>query len=761
MKKNILLWFLLFSFALNAQVEYELSACSDNQTATFNLTIYESDILGGQNPFLFIFSYHLSETDAFNNINEIQDPQQFTADSGDVFIRKTSLDNNSFDISVLFLTVDSNPIAYPAELEFCDPMGLPIYSLSEAIPQITNGNPNVNVQFFEMYSDAELGINPTEQAYVPLINPGEQVLYARVREIYTGCFSITTLLLKTQICDINCNPPTDIEVVEMADTIAQINWSNNASMGVVYSKISIRPYGEPIDENNIIYGQYYDTYVFTGLTVGECYSVNVKTVCDVGTESEWSETYDFCVLGCDNIGYCPESLTMIAFYDENGNGVKDESEWFFNQGHFVYQINDSGNDLYGYSWNNGTFILYENNENSSYDIQYIINPQYASVYSCSTTYIDISLPDNSGNTTIYFPVTATPFTDASANIFGSPPRPGFNYTNTVMVRNEGTQAISNYSVNFTKDPLVTILNVSEPGAVIDENGFYVEMTNLLPFQTKYITVTMQVPIIPTVNLGDILTNSVSLVAANDENESNNIFSNSQVVVGSFDPNDKAESHGGRVALDTFTQDDYLFYTVRFENTGTANAEFVRITDTLSDDLDENTFEMLDASHTVNTRREGSLVTWIFPFIDLPPTSVDEQGSQGFVFFRIKPKTGYDVGDIITNTAEIYFDYNPAIITNTVETAFVETLNLSHFQKGTEIIIAPNPASELTVVYLSDITEQIDDVAVYDISGKKVLGFSHVNNSTFLINTNQLVSGFYFIEVKFLSGDKTIKKLQIR
>ncbi|MDY0089704.1 MAG: T9SS type A sorting domain-containing protein [Flavobacteriaceae bacterium] len=761
MKKIILLWFLLFSFALNAQVEYELSACSDNQTATFNLTIYESDILGGQSPFLFNFSYHLSETDAFNNVNEIQDPQQFTADSGDVFVRKTSLDNNSFDISVLFLTVDSNPMAYPAELEFCDPMGLPIYSLSEAIPQITNGNPNVTVQFFEMFSDAEIAINPTEEAYVPLINPGEQVLYARVWDIYTGCFSITTVLLKTQICDINCNPPTDIEVVEMADTIAQINWSNNASIGVIYSKISIRPYGEPIDENNIIYGQYYDTYVFTGLTVGECYSVNVKTVCDIGTESEWSETYDFCVLGCDNIGYCPESLTMIAFYDENGNGVKDESEWFFNQGHFVYQINDSGNDLYGYSWNNGAFILYENNENSSYDIQYIINPQYASVYSCSTTYTDISLPDNSGNTTIYFPVTATPFTDASVNIFGSPPRPGFNYTNTVMVRNEGTQAISNYSVNFTKDPLVTILNVSEPGAVTEENGFHVNLENLLPLQTKYITVTMQVPVIPTVNLGGILTNSVSLVAENDENESNNTFSNSQVVVGSFDPNDKAESHGGRVALDTFTQDDYLFYTVRFENTGTANAEFVRITDTLSDDLDENTFEMLDASHTVNTRREGSLVTWIFPFIDLPPTSVDEQGSQGFVFFRIKPKTGYDVGDIITNTAEIYFDYNPAIITNMVETAFVETLNLSHFQKGTEIIIAPNPASELTVVYLSDITEQIDDVAVYDISGKKVLSFSHVNNSTFLINTNQLVSGFYFIEVKLLSGNKTAKKLQIK
>ena len=96
----------------------------------------------------------------------------------------------------------------------------------------------------------------------------------------------------------------------------------------------------------------------------------------------------------------------------------------------------------------------------------------------------------------------------------------------------------------------------------------------------------------------------------------------------------------------FTSNDYLYYTIRFENTGTANAEFIRVEDVLNTDLDEATFEMLDASHAVNTRRENNELTWHFYNIDLPPTVTHPNESHGYVHFRIKPKAGYALGDAI-------------------------------------------------------------------------------------------------------------------
>jgi hypothetical protein len=38
---------------------------------------------------------------------------------------------------------------------------------------------------------------------------------------------------------------------------------------------------------------------------------------------------------------------------------------------------------------------------------------------------------------------------------------------------------------------------------------------------------------------------------------------SQVVIGSYDPNDKMEAHGETTINNPFTADDYLYYTILF------------------------------------------------------------------------------------------------------------------------------------------------------------------------------------------------------
>jgi hypothetical protein len=60
------------------------------------------------------------------------------------------------------------------------------------------------------------------------------------------------------------------------------------------------------------------------------------------------------------------------------------------------------------------------------------------------------------------------------------------------------------------------------------------------------------------------------------------------------------------------------------------------------------------------------------------------------------KPGFAVGDIVPNTASIYFDTNPAIITNTFTTEFTAALANASF--GFEnFVLYPNPTNSFMVL----------------------------------------------------------------
>ena len=64
------------------------------------------------------------------------------------------------------------------------------------------------------------------------------------------------------------------------------------------------------------------------------------------------------------------------------------------------------------------------------------------------------------------------------------------------------------------------------------------------------------------------------------------------------------------------------------------------------------------------RDENRNMRFLFPGIMLPDSLTDPVGSQGFVTYRVMPLLNLAPGTVIENTGEIYFDLNPAIITNT-------------------------------------------------------------------------------------------------
>jgi fimbrial isopeptide formation D2 family protein len=307
---------------------------------------------------------------------------------------------------------------------------------------------------------------------------------------------------------------------------------------------------------------------------------------------------------------------------------------------------------------------------------------------------------------------------------------------------------------------VTITSTLPSATTTTSNGFSINYTNLLPGQMETILVNMNVAAIPTVNLGDVLTHNVAITSSETEaNYTNNTFTSVQTVVGSYDPNDKTEARGSNVQIGQFTQNDYLFYTIRFQNSGTASAETVRIEDTLESEFDFASIRMVSASHNYTIQRINNKVVWTFDYINLPSEMADEPGSHGYITFKIKLNPGFAINDVIENTAKIYFDFNPAIVTNTFQTTFVPNLNMSTFDPNS-LIVYPNPAKDLVQILLQNSTENLKEIVIYDMIGKTIKTIIGRNTQQVNIPVNDLSTGVYLIEITTGNNSKQFRKLMV-
>lgn len=447
-------------------------------------------------------------------------------------------------------------------------------------------------------------------------------------------------------------------------------------------------------------------------------------------------------------------IQLNAFIDYNGNGTQENGEPNFLYGSFQYQLNDNGT-THNIISSNGIHYLYETNPTNSYDFGFTINPAYAAQYSVTpASFSNITVPNGSGIVTYNFAVTQIPYSDLGIAVYSwIPPRPGFTYENYITYFNYGNQTIASGTVTFTKASNVSILTVTPSGSTPTAGGFTYNFTNLIPGESRTIAVTMQVPTIPTVSLGDLVTNMASIsIPSNDINVNNNSSSLTQTIVGSYDPNDKAESHGPQIQHSTFSANDYLTYTIRFENTGTAEAINIRVNDVLDADLDETTVRMVAASHPYVLDRVGSNLTWRFDGVNLEPSIPGNSViGHGYIVFQVKPKAGFVIGDVIPNTANIYFDFNPAIVTNTWTTEFVLQLSNPDFT-AMNFDYYPNPVKNSLTISSETF---IDQVEIYSVLGQKVKSVK-VDGIQTEINLSELTRGMYFVKVTNAGQEKTVK-----
>ena len=446
-----------------------------------------------------------------------------------------------------------------------------------------------------------------------------------------------------------------------------------------------------------------------------------------------------------------DGIKLIAFVDDNGNNIQDTGEATYTQGNFTYQLN-GGSAIN--TWGNTTsgYLIYENNVANVFNLSFT-NNNILAFNLVTANYSNVSVAAGSGITTYYFPLTANIYTDAaiSLNNINAPPRPGFTYSNRVFYQNTGSLNIPLGTVTFTKDSQLTILSTN-PATTTTATGFTYDFTNLAPNTDGFIDVLMQVPTIPTVSLGNIVNNSASIAVTSDAVSSNNNASLSQTIVGSYDPNDKTESHGEKILFSSFAANDYLNYTIQFENTGTSNAVNVKVTDVLDAKLDETSIRMISASSANVAKRVGNNITWNFDGIELPPSVANTQIGHGYINFKIKPKPGFALGDIIFNKANIYFDFNPAIITNDCKTEFVATLKSDDFAFN-DFKFYPNPIKN-TLSFTNN--SVIDSVTITSILGQNVSNVN-VNDFQSIIDLSFLPSGVYIAD--FLSNG-TPKKVKL-
>ncbi|MBN1981208.1 MAG: hypothetical protein JW795_06730 [Chitinivibrionales bacterium] len=266
--------------------------------------------------------------------------------------------------------------------------------------------------------------------------------------------------------------------------------------------------------------------------------------------------------------------------------------------------------------------------------------------------------NNRSNDTITNTGTAQYFApDVVPSLYSGILRSGFNSNFSTWINNTGDPDAYGITVTTKLPAEAAFLGASEGGVYSSTTHAVTWLVDTLHGrQWKLFSISVNIP--ATVSLGTVLTAVTTIsVASPGNNPLNDTVTYQGVVRNSWDPNDKLVSPTGAVKTG-----DWLTYTIRYENEGTANALSILIRDTLAPELDESSL-LFNTENVVfdNTNR---VLTWVLDNINLPP-----QG-QGFVSFIVRTKPALTTGTIIKNRAAIVFDFNPEMMTPLVETKIV-------------------------------------------------------------------------------------------
>lgn len=511
----------------------------------------------------------------------------------------------------------------------------------------------------------------------------------------------------------------------------------------------------------------------SGLGVGQ----NYLTVTD---DNGCSTTKIFSITNSNVSTDCYCTISGNVYVDANTDCTYDLGEVgvenvMIHCAGFGYTFTDA-NGYYSFKVPSGTYTISEQ-----------VNGYYP-LAACQSNSTSVTVVAASGcNTVVNIANVINPIHDLKIVTVNStlPPIPGNSYQQKVIVKNEGTITESGIQLGYKHDSQIPFANASLPSLIqlnstLEPYHYSVQsgFPTLNPNGTSVMLVNYNtptnIPLGTVVNFYDTVTN-LAPIDVNwllDYSPWNNVNTYQTTVVGSFDPNYKEVSPKGEGPEGFITSETSEFdYTIHFQNEGTYFAQNISVTDQLDSDLDWTTLKpgYSDYEYTTTVSETG-LVTFTFSNINLPWKSVyGDALSSGLINYSIHRKSTTPVGTEFTNTANIYFDYNAPITTNTTlntlkdSTASIDEVLFS--ENSTDAVtldLFPVPARDFITIRLNNVSKsEVAMVNIIDIMGNVILSDKidlNEGSTSVTQNLSNLANGTYLTRVQFENGSFIIKKI---
>lgn len=362
-----------------------------------------------------------------------------------------------------------------------------------------------------------------------------------------------------------------------------------------------------------------------------------------------------------------------------------------------------------------------------------------------------------------------------------PPIPGNPYQQRVIVKNEGTVVEAGVQMGYEHDGQLPFANstlmsfmqlnsMGAPYAYIVQTGFPSLNPNGTNVMLLNYNTPTNIPLGTVVNFYDTVAN-VAPIAVNwllDYTPWNNVNTYQTAVIGSYDPNYKEVSPAGKGPQGDIPSEVTEFdYTIHFQNEGSYFAQNISVTDQLDTDLDWTTFKpgYSDYAYTTTVNEDG-LVTFTFANINLPwKSSYGDALSSGLINYSIQRKTTNPQGTEFTNTANIYFDFNAPITTNTTLNTLNDVTSVEDIEGLSNAItveLYPVPAKGIINIRVNNVSKnEAATLSIIDIVGNVIMSDKldlNEGSTTVTRNLSSLAQGTYLAKIQFDNGSYITQKV---
>jgi len=439
-----------------------------------------------------------------------------------------------------------------------------------------------------------------------------------------------------------------------------------------------------------------------------------------------------------------------VFHDLNKNGSRDSSEPVVSN----VRLNINEGKLNLASTEEGQFLFRMNEQ----QIRIALNQPY---WSIDTLHLQYQFLQGVDSLNIELPITALQLGyDLSISLATTAWRRGFTNETTIQVRNLGTDIAENVTAEVIFPNEAYLISSDQGYTSPAAKTYRWNIGTINPGSIKTIHVVDSIGLEATT--GQMLIIEASTFAnGSDLDITNNSLIEEVEVVGAIDPNDILVSPKGDGPQGYIKKDQWLTYTIRFENVGTYQATYVFLENQMPEGLDISTFEIVASSHqyTYTLSKQG-LLNVAYHHISLPAAMDDSLGAHGYFKYRIKPMATISGGHQLSNNAKIYFDFEEPIITNTV----INTIKHQGSHEVKNLKLYPNPASDFVIIFIDEKFFHVTDPQVIarwiisDYSGRALMEGIGDYTAMMQINFNNIPAGNYILIAFDQSGQQYVGKL---